>query len=367
MNARSRIRIAGGLFAHDGDLADLRTLFLVDDGPLTFINIGSSPLRAAQGTVRRCAGSAKRRTVTDRYVVGLDLAAGREVHVDDAPVLYWYSKGYSGDHSLVCLHCYEVSGTMPGAIVPLVVKGKLHGKRRPYFAHPAHAAPVGGHRPESVWHAEGKQLLASWARGQAGSAEVVVEYWTADRRRRSDVAVRFADGSRVAMEVQYSPLPDAVWLRRHHDYAALGIHDLWFWHARLGPQRIVLEHGKAPWTLDVPARELGALLGQRHEPDERWWQQRPETLTLHHPPCPADDITIRRLPLSQYTLTAEGLLLPPALRVELDDIVRVTAEHLDQARSLRAELDRLERDLLGSTRSARPASQQTPSRVIACK
>ena len=305
--------------------------------------------------------------MADLFVVGLDRATGLEVHVEDAPVPYWRRKGYSGDRSLVCLHCFSGVGGRSGTVVPLVAKGKLHGSRRAHFAHPASTAPLGGHQPESVWHAEAKQLLAQWARQQEGVTDTVVEYSTADRRRRSDVGVQFADGSRLALEAQYSPLPDAVWLDRHGDYAAAGIRDIWFWHDRLGPQRIMLEHGQVPWTLDAQAQELGIPLAMQHTPSDPWWQGRPETLAVHHPPCPTDDILFRRLPLSQHTLTAEGLHLPSALQTELDHARADAAEKIDTVRKSLAEIDHIETELFGSTRPARVVREPHLPRMIECR
>ncbi|MGF6884464.1 hypothetical protein ABIA39_005699 [Nocardia sp. GAS34] len=48
--------------------------------------------------------------------------------------------------------------------------------------------------------------------------------------QRSDVQVVFADGNRVVLEAQRSPVTDAQWRHRHHDYARNEVVDAWFWH-----------------------------------------------------------------------------------------------------------------------------------------
>jgi hypothetical protein len=129
--------------------------------------------------------------MSDLSVVGLDTCTGRSVHVDDAPKYVWNEKGYSGDHSLVCWHCFHGDRAAPGALVPLQCRGgRKYGKVRTYFAHPSGTAPVGGHHPETLWHANAKQTLVQWAKHQSGAADATMEYWTTDGRRRSDIKVR---------------------------------------------------------------------------------------------------------------------------------------------------------------------------------
>lgn len=68
---------------------------------------------------------------------------------------------YRGDQTLVCALCYAGVDAAPGIRVPLVVKGRIGGVRRPHFAHPPGRGPVGGqHEPESVWHLASKETLA---------------------------------------------------------------------------------------------------------------------------------------------------------------------------------------------------------------
>ena len=103
----------------------------------------------------------------------------------------------SGRRTLVCALCHAGTDAEPGTRVPLVVRGREGGLRRPHFAHPPGQAPVGGHHPESVWHLSAKVVLADWARRQPDVINVAVERFTPDRARRSDVRIRFRD--RVCM------------------------------------------------------------------------------------------------------------------------------------------------------------------------
>ncbi|MGF6888061.1 hypothetical protein ABIA39_006574 [Nocardia sp. GAS34] len=100
------------------------------------------------------------------------------------------AKGYSGDRSLVCALCYAGVDATSGAIVPVVVRGRIGGDRRPQFAHPPRLGPTGGlHAPESVWHLASKAILTAWARTQPGVIEVRNEVWLPHCQRRCDVRV----------------------------------------------------------------------------------------------------------------------------------------------------------------------------------
>ncbi|MEV4693528.1 hypothetical protein AB0K27_20795 [Micromonospora echinospora] len=69
--------------------------------------------------------------MNDLSVVGLDLRSGSSVHVDDEPKYVWKTKGYGGDETLVCWHCYHGMDAPPGTRVPLLCRGgKKYGKVR---------------------------------------------------------------------------------------------------------------------------------------------------------------------------------------------------------------------------------------------
>jgi hypothetical protein len=134
--------------------------------------------------------------VADLLVVGLDLVTGFEVHAEDQETPEWWKKGHNGDQTLVCLTCYQGTDLPDGPqVVALVPKGRVGGARCRHFAHPPGMAPPNGrHTPESLWHADGKQVLRRWAASQGFNARV--EAWTADGHRRSDVEVILPGGIR---------------------------------------------------------------------------------------------------------------------------------------------------------------------------
>ncbi|MFD6666279.1 hypothetical protein ACFWDK_28440 [Micromonospora chalcea] len=69
--------------------------------------------------------------MNDLSVVGLDLRSGSSVHVDDEPKYVWKTKGYGGDETLVCWHCYHGVDAPAGTRVPLLCRGgKKYGKVR---------------------------------------------------------------------------------------------------------------------------------------------------------------------------------------------------------------------------------------------
>lgn len=91
----------------------------------------------------------------------------------------------------------------------------------------AHFPGAGRHSAESLFHQQGKALIARWARVACPSATVVLEQATDDHTRRADVMITWPDGAQVAVEVQYSPLTVAEWQNRHTSYLAAGITPVW--------------------------------------------------------------------------------------------------------------------------------------------
>ncbi|TWD81667.1 competence protein CoiA-like protein [Kribbella amoyensis] len=242
----------------------------------------------------------------DLLVVGLDLTTGREVHVNDQPLEHWHRKAATGDRSLVCLFCYQGWDRAEPATVPVVVKGRIGGRRRAHFAHPPHQAPRGGHGPETRWHAEAKQLIAAWARGLLQVEDVSVEQLLDGNTRRSDVQVRLRDGALVAIELQQQTLTDAAWLARHRDYVAAGVVDVWLWHPATGVPHIVYSQELPGWTLDLTSSRIGVLYAE--EPGQgSWW-----------PPRPGDEISSLLAPISDFELGAAGLKLPDGLQARIN-------------------------------------------------
>lgn len=189
--------------------------------------------------------------MSELLVMGLDLATGRQVHIDERPITVWKTKDLTGSRSLVCLYCYHGTDLPEPRVVPLVAKGRLGGRRRAHFAHPPGCAPATGHHPETQWHLQAKTELPCWARRQSEVGEAWVEVWTPDRQRRSDVSLTLTNGRRIAIEVQRAPLTDFQWLQRHHDYRANGIADVWLWHPAIGVPTVALAAGLMGWLLDA--------------------------------------------------------------------------------------------------------------------
>jgi hypothetical protein len=273
---------------------------------------------------------------SDLLVVGFDLVSHQVVHAEGlSDVSSWRSKGYGEDQSLICYYCLIGDGTMPGTEIPLVVKGKIDGRRRYHFSHPPGRAPDGGHYPETKWHVEGKLSIASWARQQPEVADVQVEWLTPDRTRRTDVIAELDQGIRVAFELQYQPLADGVWMARHRDYVRQGICDVWLWRRGLYRPGILLDSKTDVWWLDSDRGELGVPLGLPHR-RLPGWQNSPDLALLgrHYPPCLADDIEQHWFPLDEARLTHAGIELPGDIR----DLLR------REEQSLRAEAARVRPD-----------------------
>jgi hypothetical protein len=257
--------------------------------------------------------------VNDLSVVGLDLLAGSTVHVDDEPQYVWKAKGYRGDETLVCWHCYHGVDAPAGTRVPLLCRGgKKYGKVRAHFAHPRGQAPPGGHGRETLWHANAKQAVLRWSRKQPGVVGARTEYCTADGRRRSDVEIHLADDTRLVIEVQQQPLTDEAWSHRHDHYVAAGLVDVWLWHPRIGVPGTARDEPQCYWLLSTDLDAIGIPLGRPHSFHDDWWNRPDHRLrALHHPPCAGDPPQTRWAPLPEFNLGPTGLLLPAAVLAEL--------------------------------------------------
>jgi hypothetical protein len=296
----------------------------------------------------------------DLLVLGLNLETGREVHVSDAGREYWHARGYSGRRTLVCALCYAGIDAEPGTRVPLVIRSKTGGPRRPHFAHPPGQAPAGGHHQESLWHLTAKTVLAAWALRQPGVADVMAEQWTPDRARRCDIRVRFRNGRQVALEAQATPLTDREWSARHADYHRQGITDIWLWHPRPRPHWVVVGHGQSLWEFDPGEQRAYLLLGEAHDRPAHWWTRKGLHLyALHEPPCVGDTLQRRDLPLSTIALTADGLVVPDPVHREIEQ-ARATVRDAAQARAARSGRRRPQPGSRPAPNPAPQPDQQTP-------
>lgn len=277
----------------------------------------------------------------DLLVVGFDLEAGHEVHVAEQPPEYWRRRGYGGTGQLVCFYCFHGFEAPVGTRVPLLTRGRLGGKVRTHFAHPAGQAPEGGHHPETVWHITTKHTLARWARSRPGVTAVSLEQWTPDQDRRADVAVRLEDGTRLALEAQRMLMTDAAWRARHADYRRQGIVDVWFWRPGVHFPHVVLSEGLPVWFY-VPSKGAAwTAFGRAHQKVHRWWEVKdPAVFGLHHPPCALDDLERQAVPLGELNLDQHGAVLPPSLQQKLSDSQRGAREEATERRESAARYAR---------------------------
>jgi competence protein CoiA-like protein len=271
--------------------------------------------------------------VADLYVSGLDLSTGRVVQAEEREVWQWHQKGHNGDRTLVCLECYHGAGSSDGKpqMVPLVPRGRIGGVRRRHFAHPPGMAPAWGHSPETAWHWEVKHRLCRWVRESAG-ASARVETWTADGRRRSDVAVTFPGGARMAIEVQLRVMTDTELLARRDDYACAGTVLIWVWHSEKRIPHVLFRFGEPGWVFDPATDRLGLACGRPHD-DRPADGSTARNWSAHWPPCPGDDIEVRWMPLAGARLTESGFQPSPEVALLLQEEAAEAVRRADAERT----------------------------------
>jgi len=170
--------------------------------------------------------------------------------------------------------------------------------------------PTPRHSPESVLHVQGKLHVAAWLTS-IGAEDVHVERRDTQARRVPDVTARMRDGTRVAIEVQYSPLTARSWARRNEDLLAAGLRPIWLWghrgagdavtDIRLTPiQQIILRSGEGVWWIDAERGRLGDPFVER--PRLREFRLAPE----HHD----RDCRVEWAPIEVHTLSG-GVLEGP--------------------------------------------------------
>jgi hypothetical protein len=99
------------------------------------------------------------------------------------------------------------------------------GSRRHHFRHLTKGAR--SHGGESFAHHTAKHLIGLWARTKYPEAMVSVDDERVESRQLPDVLITMGDGTRYAIEVQYSPMTATAWSERHRGYVDQGIHDVW--------------------------------------------------------------------------------------------------------------------------------------------
>jgi hypothetical protein len=108
--------------------------------------------------------------------------------------------------------------------------------RAHHFAHlPGAVCSLPVSEPETEEHRAGKLLLAEWLRDCLPDADVLIEAFLPATNQRADVLAVLPDRGRIALEYQCAQLTAREWRRRHHDYRASGIRDLWL----LGGSRLI--------------------------------------------------------------------------------------------------------------------------------
>lgn len=275
--------------------------------------------------------------MAELYVSGLDLSTGRVVQADEREVWEWHEKGHNGDGTLVCLECYHGADTPDGArrLVPLVPRGRIGGVRQRHFAHPPGMAPVGGHSPETAWHWEVKHRLCEWADKAGASARV--EARTAGGKRRSDVAVTFPGGARMAIEVQLGRITDTQLLARRADYAHEDIALVWMWESERRIPHVLFRFGEPGWVFDPSTDRMGLACGRAHA---SWppggTAERHQS--AHWPPCLGDDLEVRWMPLASVRLTESGFLPSREVTARLEEEAAAAARSA-QARQAAAGHD----------------------------
>lgn len=79
-----------------------------------------------------------------------------------------------------------------------------------------HRSGSNNHHPVSLWHEQGKHLIARWAADQHPAFKVEVERASSDRSFRPDITVAGKTGA-VAIEIQYSSISVDQWWKKHAD------------------------------------------------------------------------------------------------------------------------------------------------------
>jgi hypothetical protein len=230
-------------------------------------------------------------------MIGLDLRTMRVVHPEDEDGRVWLGKGYRGDRTLVCLHCYLGGDVARGTQVALVCAGSPEGKVRPHFRHPPRLGPRGGHQPQDRWRDSAVQVMAAILQARPEVERVRVE----DERG----IVEFVDGGRLVLEAR-DEVGDFV--DRHLAYAAEGAVDVWLWRRRV-PEAAIGDR-QCHWLLSDDLARVGVPIAAGHD-RTLWTEDAAAPVDAeHYPPCPGDRVRFVWVPLRDVAVSAQGLAFP---------------------------------------------------------
>lgn len=123
---------------------------------------------------------------------------------------------WSRERNLYCPNC---RGTVH-------VRGGPEKRTQLHFAHQKGEC-AWSTEAESVRHASGKMVLASWIRGQFPGAVVTLEERLLEPNCIADIFVKHPDGRSWAVEFQCAPLDVEEWHHRHMAYRNAGMQDIW--------------------------------------------------------------------------------------------------------------------------------------------
>jgi hypothetical protein len=147
-----------------------------------------------------------------------------------------------------------------GCTDPISLRGKT---KRDHLFHVSGSCTGGG--AESMWHLQGKAMLAEWAERQPGYLTVLEEQTVKDPKtllhRRADVMVTWPSGRALALEVEYKKAPPEQLIAKHDQYVDLGAGCTWLFghtHLRLERRPDYLS-AEAPWDLIKWTSQLRAM------------------------------------------------------------------------------------------------------------
>jgi len=123
---------------------------------------------------------------------------------------------WSRERNLYCPNCRGI----------VHVRGGPEKRTQLHFAHQKGEC-AWSTETESVRHASGKIVLATWIRGQFPDSLVTLEERLPEPNRIADIFVKHPDGRRWAVEFQCAPLNVEEWHHRHMAYRNAGMHDIW--------------------------------------------------------------------------------------------------------------------------------------------